>query len=64
MAGPEPRRFVVPPYVGVRGWIGLHLDRNDDARVKKHVREAYSVVAPAKLADAVMKKYTVRRGAK
>jgi hypothetical protein len=23
----DPERYYVPPYVGVRGWIGIRLDR-------------------------------------
>lgn len=45
----EPNRFFVPPYVGPRGWIGVHLDRNDDARLAVCVREAYCAVAPKTL---------------
>ena len=45
----EPYRFFVPPYVGPRGWIGVRLDRNDDAKVTFCVREAYLMVAPKKL---------------
>src|SRR3954471_9049792 len=25
-----PERFFVPPYVGVRGWLGVRLDRRPD----------------------------------
>ena len=45
----EPDRYFVPPYVGVRGWIGVLLDRNDDDEVAERVREAYCRVAPKKL---------------
>lgn len=44
-----PDRFFVPPYVGTQGWIGLHLNQNDDASVANCVREAYRLVAPKKL---------------
>lgn len=44
-----PDRFFVPPYVGTQGWIGLHLNQNDDAAVENCVREAYRLVAPKKL---------------
>jgi hypothetical protein len=23
----DPEHFFVPPYVGFRGWLGVHLDR-------------------------------------
>lgn len=47
----EPEHFFVPPYVGPRGWLGVHLNRDLDwARIAEHVLEAYAVVAPAALA--------------
>ena len=49
LAGSEPKRVFVPPYMGVRGWIGLDLATNSDAQLTEHVREAYRLVAPKKL---------------
>jgi predicted DNA-binding protein (MmcQ/YjbR family) len=47
----EPKHFFVPPYVGPRGWLGVHLNKGLDwTRVAHHVREAYLAVAPKKLA--------------
>jgi len=47
----EPDHFFVPPYVGPRGWLGVHLNKGLDwKRVAHHVREAYLAVAPKKLA--------------
>jgi predicted DNA-binding protein (MmcQ/YjbR family) len=47
----EPEHFFVPPYVGPRGWLGVHLNRGLDwKRIAHHVREAYLTVAPHKLA--------------
>jgi hypothetical protein len=51
LAQAEPTKFFVPPYMGPSGWIGVHLDRNDDKEVAFHVRQAYCVVAPQKLKD-------------
>jgi hypothetical protein len=46
----EPDRFFRPPYVGHRGWIGLRLDGDVDwAEVAETCREAYQVIAPARL---------------
>ncbi len=46
----EPEYFFVPPYVGPRGWLGVHLNHGLDwKRVAHHVREAYLNVAPKKL---------------
>ncbi|HEX5725676.1 MAG TPA: MmcQ/YjbR family DNA-binding protein [Longimicrobiaceae bacterium] len=45
----EPEKYFVPPYVGVKGWIGIILDRNDDAEIEEHVVQSYCMVAPKKL---------------
>jgi predicted DNA-binding protein (MmcQ/YjbR family) len=46
----EPKHFFVPPYVGPRGWLGVHLDKGISwKRVAKLVREAYEKVAPPAL---------------
>ena len=43
----EPEHYFVPPYVGVRGWIGVRLDRGIDwDDVERVIREAYLAVAP------------------
>jgi predicted DNA-binding protein (MmcQ/YjbR family) len=47
----ESEQFFVPPYVGPRGWLGVHLDKGLDwKRVARHARDAYLSVAPKKLA--------------
>ncbi|WP_051580102.1 MmcQ/YjbR family DNA-binding protein [Pseudonocardia acaciae] len=45
-------RFFVPPYVGVRGWLGVYLDVGtvDWTEVDEIVRDAYRLIAPKKLA--------------
>ena len=53
LAGSEPDRFFVPPYVGTKGWIGLHLQANSDEEVRLHVRRAYRMVAPKRLQAGV-----------
>lgn len=45
----EPDKFFKPPYVGVRGWIGINLDQVDDAELASHIRQAWLMIAPAKL---------------
>jgi hypothetical protein len=46
----EPRHFFVPPYVGPRGWLGVHLNKGIAwKRVAGLVREAYEKVAPPSL---------------
>ncbi len=45
----DPRRFYRPPYVGVRGWVGIELDQVDDAELTVHLRKAWRLIAPARL---------------
>ena len=50
----SPSHFFVPPYVGVRGWLGVRLDRGLAwKRVVELVREAYLHVAPRRLHASV-----------
>ena len=44
-----PKKFYRPPYVGVRGWIGIELDRVSDKELDVHIREAWRLIAPEKL---------------
>ena len=48
-----PERFFVPPYVGVKGWIGIVLDRVDDAELRELVVESYAMAAPGNLVAAL-----------
>ena len=45
----SPEKFFRPPYVGVRGWIGIELGRIDNEELAFHVRQAWRLVAPKKL---------------
>ena len=46
----EPQFYFVPPYVGPRGWLGVHLDQgNDWFSIATRVQEAYAEVAPSRL---------------
>ncbi len=46
----EPHRFFRPPYVGHRGWLGVHLDGKVDwSEISEICRDAYRVVAPKTL---------------
>jgi len=42
-------KFYRPPYVGVRGWIGIELARVSDKELALHIKEAWSLIAPATL---------------
>ena len=44
-----PEKYYKPPYVGVRGWIGVELDRVSDEELAFHIREAWRLIAPKKL---------------
>jgi hypothetical protein len=48
----NPEKFYRPPYVGVRGWIGVELDQVDDEELALHVQEAWQLIAPEKLQAA------------
>jgi hypothetical protein len=46
----NPDRFFRPPYVGVRGWIGIYLDVEVDwVEVGIMVERAHRLVAPKRL---------------
>jgi len=47
-----PKTFFKPPYVGVRGWVGIELDRIGDEDLALHLLEAWRLVAPKKLQTA------------
>ena len=50
LVGADPARFFVPPYVGHKGWIGMHLDRRVNWReVTFLVRRSYRMTAPKQL---------------
>jgi hypothetical protein len=46
MVETEPERFFRPPYVGHRGWLGVHLRTVDDDELRAIVTEAFRTVAP------------------
>ena len=48
-----PETYFEPPYVGVRGWIGVELNAIGDEELASHVREAWRLVAPVKLQSGV-----------
>jgi hypothetical protein len=42
-------KFYRPPYVGIRGWVGIELKRVTDEELSLHLREAWRLIAPEKL---------------
>ena len=52
--GEEPAYYFVPPYVGPRGWLGVHLNTGLPWRdIARRVREAYEIVAPRDLVAVI-----------
>jgi len=47
------RKFYRPPYVGVRGWVGIELAHVSDEELTLHLREAWRLIAPEKLRTLV-----------
>jgi hypothetical protein len=45
----QPETFFKPPYVGVRGWVGIVLERVDDAALTLYIQDAWDMIAPKKL---------------
>ncbi len=43
------RKFFRPPYVGVKGWIGIELDQVDDEELASHILRAWQLIAPKRL---------------
>jgi len=49
----SPKKFYRPPYVGVRGWIGIEVDRVSEKELSLHIKEAWHLIAPRKLRDQI-----------
>lgn len=45
----EPQKYFRPPYVGHRGWVGIECAAATNAELTTHIREAWRIIAPAKL---------------
>lgn len=46
----DPERYFVPPYVGVRGWIGARIDRSPEwGAIEGLLKDAYRLIAPPRL---------------
>jgi hypothetical protein len=52
----SPKKFYRPPYLGVRGWVGIELNRVSDKELTQHLAEAWRLIAPQKLQDACAEK--------
>ncbi len=45
----DPLTFFKPPYVGVRGWVGIELDRISEQDLAYHIEVAWELIAPKRL---------------
>ena len=45
----QPEAFFKPPYVGVRGWIGIELNQISDEDLQFYIRSGWFLIAPKKL---------------
>jgi hypothetical protein len=45
----SPQTYFKPPYVGVKGWIGIELQHISDEDLAAHIAEAWQMIAPKKL---------------
>jgi predicted DNA-binding protein (MmcQ/YjbR family) len=51
LLGAAPGRYYSPPYVGNKGWIGAHLDRNTNwDELAALVEDSFRLVAPRRIA--------------
>lgn len=48
----SPQTFYKPPYVGVRGWVGIELENISEEDLAFHIREAWRLIAPKTLKAA------------
>ena len=53
-----PRKYFYPPYVGVKGWVGVVLDQIDDEELAQHLIEAWLLIG----AKSGMKTGAKKRG--
>ena len=49
LVGNWPSTYFVPPYVGVKGWVGIELANISDEDLAVHITEAWRMIAPKKL---------------
>jgi len=58
----KPRTFFKPPYVGVRGWVGIELGQIRDADLRFFIRTAWELIAPKRLVSQVDSLHRTRSG--
>ncbi len=50
----DPEKFYKPPYVGVRGWVGIELAEIDDEEMRHHIQTAWRLIAPKKVRSQLL----------
>ncbi len=43
----SPKTYFRPPYVGVKGWVGIELEQIDDEELACHLRDGWQIVMAA-----------------
>ena len=49
----SPEIYFKPPYVGVRGWVGIELSRIHDRDLQFHIQTAWDLTAPKRLLSKI-----------
>jgi hypothetical protein len=49
----DPETFFKPPYVGIRGWLGIELDRISNQDLTFYIQMAWDLIAPKRLLSQV-----------
>ncbi len=44
LIGANPKAFFRPPYVGVKGWVGIELSEVSDKALNEHISEAWNII--------------------
>ena len=47
----SPKKYYRPPYVGVRGWVGIDIANVSDKELSFHLREAWRMIAPKRIQE-------------
>lgn len=50
-----PQTYFKPPYVGVRGWVGIELGQIKDPDLTYHIQVAWELIAPKRLLSRLKK---------
>jgi hypothetical protein len=51
----NPETYFKPPYVGIRGWVGIELAYISDKDLTFHIQTAWELIAPKRLVSMTRK---------